>query len=142
MAARTATDAPQQAGSLGHARRQLLSKKAGWPQHPRRAVAMIERIARAAGRQRRPQTAAAALLAPIQRRREEDLASAHPSTRHGRSEHLASRRGAPGTFVGRGVQPEAQRDGLRVGSSLVMTVKEEMPFLVDRSAGIQPREMP
>ncbi|TLY71583.1 MAG: NAD-glutamate dehydrogenase, partial [Gammaproteobacteria bacterium] len=100
---------------------------------PAARVALIERIARAGGSGGRNELPQRFLRAYFHGVAEEDLAERAPK-------HLAKAalaqlafgaRRAPGCSLVRVFNPEAQRDGFESAHTLVMTVTDDMPFLVD-----------
>src|SRR5260370_27997891 len=100
---------------------------------PAARVALIERIARACasgGRTGLPQRLLRAYFHGVA---EEDLAERAPKhLAKAALAHLAfAARRAPGRSLVRVFNPEAQRDGFESAHTLLMTVTEDMPFLVD-----------
>src|SRR6267143_2583817 len=105
---------------------------------PAERVALIERIARAAsgsgGRNELPQRFLRAYFHGVA---DEDLAERTPrQLAKAALAHLAfAARRAPGRSLVRVFNPDAHRDGFESAHTLVLTVTDDMPFLVD-SLGI------
>src|SRR6266480_7098221 len=100
---------------------------------PAARVALIERIARACGSGGRNELPQRFLRAYFHGVAEEDLAERAPRHLAGAAlAHLAfAARRAPGRSLVRVFNPDAQRDGFESAHTLVVTVTDDMPFLVD-----------
>src|SRR5256885_7853590 len=100
---------------------------------PAARVALIERIARACGSGGRTELPQRFLRAYFHGVAEEDLTERAPKhLAKAALAHLAfGARRAPGRSLVRVFNPEAQREGFESAHTLVMTVTDDMPFLVD-----------
>src|SRR5256884_2672411 len=100
---------------------------------PAARVALIERIARACGAGGRNELPQRFLRAYFHGVAEEDLAERAPKhLAKAALAHLAfGARRAPGRSLVRVFNPEAQHEGFESVHTLVMTVTDDMPFLVD-----------